>query len=281
MEEERKFFNFCSETIKKYENINSRFSSISSTYKRAPENYNPLKYIRGSKLIDEVFIQSNFPELNFSENLKEWKEKEKSEKKVVLSYEDYLKQAKEERISLEAKQGKSNSTYQKPSGMKTSNDNTFDRSNSGKFTYEDYKKQKGLNIQSTSSTKQTDHIQQNNSAGDDTLDFNKINNNFSYNNKTDGFLNMPDNSHANEFNPYENIALDNLNLNVNNPYNQVGTNYNQMPNAGFGFGGSNNFPMNNNNNNIFTQNSQNKKNNNPNNNFNTDFFDINNLSFPK
>lgn len=289
MEEERKFFNFCSETMKKYENLRSRFQTISSNYKRPPENYNPLKYVRGSKLIDEGFIHSNFPELNFSENLKEWKEKEKSGKKGVLTYEEYLKKAKEERLNAEGKQAPSNFSNQNPNLSKSSNSNAPASSSSGKFSYEDYKKQKGLNVQNTTPNKlpnQTPPTNNNNMSfnpGRDSLDFNNINNNFSYshNNKLDPLnFNMPDNSPAAELNPYENIGLDNLNLNVHNPYNQSGNSYNQMSNAGFGFGGNNNFPMNNYNN-TFPYNNQNNNNNNPNNNMNNDFFNINNLSFPK
>ena len=101
MDEERKFFNFCSENLKKSENLKSRFQQVSSNYRRPPDNYNPLKYVRGSKLMDEGFINSNFPELDFSKDLKEWKDKEKNGKKGVLTYEEYLKKAKEQRLGAE------------------------------------------------------------------------------------------------------------------------------------------------------------------------------------
>lgn len=300
MEEERKFFNFCSDTLKKYDNLRTKFQQISSNYVRQSENYNPLKYVRGSKLMDESFINSNFPELDFSQNLKEWKDKEKNGKKGVLTYEEYLKKAKDQRLSAEGKLGSNaNVMNQGPSsGFDGSKSPNMQKSGSNKFSYEDYKKQKGLNVNVPAQpSSYSPNVNFNQNPNTD-LDFNKINNNFSFShtnkNKFDPLnFNVAESSApANEFNPYENISLDNLNLN-SNPYNQQAINYNNnhYDNMGghsnYGFGGHGGFPMNNNNNNFnqgFPQNNMGNpyNNNNQNNNkLNNDFFNINNLDFPK
>jgi len=285
--------------MKKYENLKSRFQSISSTYKRPPENYNPLKYIRGSKLMDESFVNSNFPELNFSSNLKEWKDKEKSGKKGVLSYEEYLKKAKDERKNLEKvseiNQGNNNNV---------NNENlssSYNRKSTGKFTYEDYKNQKGLNSQNTGGNKGIDFDKPTQNFKNECA---KTNNNF-FNNNNLAFGNINENKNIDplnfsipkntapiEDNPYEQISLDNLNLNSNNINNRISNNYqynmgnpnfqgyqsNTMNNYNFNQG----FPSNNfrNQNDINNQGypSNNYKNQN---NANDDFWNINSLSFPK
>jgi len=300
MEEEKKFFNFCSDTLKKYDNLKTKFKQIDSTYRRPSENYNPLKYVRGSKLIDESFINSNFPELDFSQDLKEWKDKEKNGKKGVLTYEEYLKKAKDQRLSAGGAQPNSNMNVVNQGGnlatdfSKLPNQN---KSGSNKFSYDDYKKQKSLNAHSNYDNQPAASYSPNvNFNANNDLDFSKINNNFSFNNKANNKFeplnfNVPDNSGAAELNPYENISLDNLNLNSNNPYNQQAINYNNNNmgnNTNYGFGHSN-FPINNNNNynnqgfpqnNVMNPNNNNNNKNNKNNS-NNDFFNINNLDFPK
>ncbi len=294
MDEERKFFSFCSETLKKYDNLRGRFQQISSNYKRPPDNYNPLKYVRGSKLMEEGFINSNFPELDFSKDLKEWNDKEKDgKKKGVLTYEEYLKKAKDQRA-----QGKP-ICDSKLAASDISKDQNLQRSSSNKFSYEEYKKQKGLNVNAPNQPPMSSSPSVNfNANPKNDLDFNNINNNFSFNNNKLNPLNFnsePQNLAPAESNPYENISLDNLNLNTNN-YNNQAMNYNMNNyhnatnniggHSNYGFGGHSTFPMGNNNNlnqgfpqnnlgNTYDHNRNNKSN------LNNDFFDINNLSFPK
>lgn len=80
--------------MNKIENLKSTILVMSKNYIRTSDNYNPLKYARGSKLIDESFINSNLPEINFSKNLKEWKENEKKGNKNIKQFDDYLSKAK-------------------------------------------------------------------------------------------------------------------------------------------------------------------------------------------
>jgi hypothetical protein len=286
LDQERKFFNFCSETMRKMENLKSKFQSIDNSYRRPSDNYNPLKYIRGSKLMDEGFINSNFPELDFSKNLKEWKDNEKSGKKAVLSYEEYLKKAKEERLS-------SNKVNENPSNFPQNPiKNVSEQKNSGKFSYEDYKKKLTMNSSTNNKNNPQDFSNQNNFGNSQNsnieMDFNRITNNFSTG-KNNPKINSVANSNLNPLNfdvneapisdnPYERINIDNLNLNPNNNLNYNFNNMNFAQNYGF-----NNFPQSNQgmNNNNFNHNFNNLNNNNNFNQTNNDFFNINNLNFPK
>lgn len=252
--------------------------------------------------MDESFINSNFPELDFSQNLKEWKEKEKNGKKGVLTYEEYLKKAKEQRLSSEGKQSFNNTNSNNQAGYLPSDLSRSPNqgsSSSNKFSYEDYKKQKGLNHPSNSGQPSSYSPNANfNANPNNDMDFNKINNNFSFSNNANkfeplNFNNQPENSGPAEINPYENISLENLNLNSNNRYNQQAINYNNYHNnnmgiqSNYGYGGHSNFPLNSNiPNQGFPQNNvinpyNNNNNNKNNNNINNDFFNINNLDFPK
>jgi hypothetical protein len=307
---ERKFFAFCAETLNKFTNIKTTLDKISKNYKRPDEQYNPLKYIRGSKLLDESFITSNFPNLDYSKKA----DKDDIGEKKVKNHEDYLKKAKEERL-------KNESSNQNKNKNETNNNNE----SSNKFIQDYLQKQKTMNNNNNNNNQKNT----NNMTTDN--DFFNIKNNFSNNNddfrnnlKKDPFeFSMP----SSDDNPYGNIDLNTTNTHINlnrNSYANSGFNFgnnsnnNNFPGIGntyYGQQPNNNFPMNQNYNmnmnagnmanfamnnpnmnnaasNHMTMNNMNtamnamnnmnlNNNNNNNNKNNMDFFDINNLNFPK
>lgn len=311
MEEERKFFSYCWERMNKIDNLKSNINAISKNYRREADNYNPIKYVRGSKLIDESFIYSNFPELNFSKNLKEWKENQKNGKKNKTTFEDYLSKAKAEMQSAEAQNsflnwsnGNKNSSNQ--ISAKNSNENLtgikgaanyFSSISNSNNAYENYQKQNSLNCQTI--TVNSDACSQN--PNGNLNKNNNNNNNFYSSNSSDNknFIgynyyssddykenkvnnSIPGNQAAPLFNCFENASLQNLNLNGNQTVKAAAGGYSY--NNGFGLNANSSFgynpncqfdyKINTNFNNTFSSANAGGLNMN-------EFYNVNNLNFPK
>ncbi len=310
MEEEKKFFAYCWERMNKIESLKSKIKAISSNYKRKTD-YNPMKYVRGSKLIDESFIYSNFPELNFSKNLKEWKENEKNGKKNVMSYEDYLSKGKAEmqnaeaaRNSLSTNWGSNiNKNASNPNSAKSSNDNLTGSSTATNFSYsnENFQNRNSLNLNCQTNTINNDTryaitdanvINSNLSANYSFTLNDSIKNNVCYHNnlssadfKENKINNsIPGYQAAPIFNPYQNQngSFQNMNPIVANQSASAGG-------YGFnnGFGISTNLTSGSNSNYQFDYRSDSNLNNtftssNTKNIFNMkDFYNVENLNFPK
>lgn len=245
--------------------------------------------------------------MDYSKNLQEWKEKEKLGVKRLPTYEEYLKKVKEQNQNPEVNKEKNNLNIK--GSNKTINSNSSKQAskispcNANKYSYEDYKHHKGLDARSNSAINlPPNYIPETNlnkNKANIDFDFNNFNNiehKFSF---SQNFNEPSNNGNGNAspviINPYENITLDYVNF--NNSYNQAGYG-DQNYNPNYGFGGhnlNNNFPINPNynkpsqnnqknenyNTNNFNPNFNIKNNNDFNGNANANFFDLNQLNFPK
>jgi len=229
--------------MNKIESLKSAIQTISSNYKRQSDNYNPLKYVRGSKLIDESFLNSNFPELNFSKNLKEWKENQKKEKKNNLDFDDYLSKAKSEMQNAEAKNNFNiwknfNNNSSNPDFSKNSSDKVIGPTNS--YSSDNLPKQNGFDVPTNAPNKNAIVTNSNGNLDNNTNSNNNLyTNNLNYNNN-EGFINYSSsdfkekqlnysvgaNQAAPLYNLYENNSLQKSNLNTNQTVQAVAHTYN-------------------------------------------------------